>query len=162
MTVKEILNLTSAAFESGSVRELLLGEGDWIVPVSWKDTANTPTDWDRLIYFGVHLHCKADDTDKRIALFEDAYMSLLSGDAASVCAAFDLYFSYWYRISDNLESNLLFSETLKEKLARAINLHKADLAAIKEWCGHTNQSGMYENISRLDSTLAEKFGAGVL
>lgn len=162
MDLKEIYELTAKAFETNHVKELLLGKGEWCVPVNWKAPANTPTDWDRIIYFGVHAYCKGENCVNRVAQFEEAFISILKESTSSIMAGFELYFSYWYHIFDHSEENILFTPRLKKELAQAIKSNKTKLSAVTEWSGYKYRTGLYDNIVYLNNTIEKKFGAGIL
>ena len=158
----EVYELTAKAFETNHIKELLLGEGEWCVPVSGKSPANTPTDWDRIIYFGVHAYCKEENCVNRVARFEEAFISILKESASSILAGVELYVSYWYHISDYTEENILFTPKLREELAQSIKSNKTELNAITEWCGNKYRTGLYDNIVYLNNTIEKKFGAGII
>lgn len=161
MNTAELYNLTQKAFETGHVKELLLGEGEWCIPVDWKATTSIPTDWERIISYGISPYCLAEDIDARVKQFENAFKQLLSGDYISVLIAYEHYITYCYHVRSN-EKNILFSSSLCHSLRNSIELHKAELAALREWVGFTYENGLYEHITATDQTLSRKFGMGVL
>lgn len=161
MDLVEIYELTAKAFETNHVKELLLGEGEWRVPVSRKAPANIPTDWDRIISYGISPYCIEKDFDTRKKQFEAAFCQLLNGNSTSVLIAYEHYTTYCYHVRSN-EKNILFSDEMCIKLAGAIERNKSTFEAITEWCGYVYNNGLYEQIVYRDKTIARKFGMGVL
>ena len=77
ITNEELLELTKKAFENNEVAEFLCGEKGYACPISHFVPANVPTDFSRIIDFGVYKLYEKTKNEKIVAKFEEAILYLL-------------------------------------------------------------------------------------
>lgn len=88
ITNEELLELTKKAFENNEVAEFLCGEKGYACPISHFVPANVPTDFSRIIDFGVYKLYEETKNEKIVAKFEEAILYLLDCDPIKNWIAF--------------------------------------------------------------------------
>ena len=90
ITNEELLELTKKAFENDEVAEFLCGEKGYSCPISRFVPANVPTDFGRIVNFGVFKLYEESKNEKIIKKFKEAILALVKGSAVQVWIAYSV------------------------------------------------------------------------
>ncbi len=88
ITNEELLELTKKAFEKDEVAKFLCGERDYAYTIDRFVPANVPTDFSRIIDFGIYKLYEETKDEKTVVKFEEAILYLLDCDPVRIWIAF--------------------------------------------------------------------------
>ena len=162
ITNEELLELTKKAFENNEVAEFLCGEKGYACPISHFVPANVPTDFSRIIDFGVYKLYEETKNEKIVAKFEEAILYLLDCDPAKNWIAFMVC---WNQIRNEKrhESPFKFiNQELIEKLKGTLLKHENELRVCKEWQGWNEENGLWQEITRINNIATKNYGVSIL
>ena len=162
ITNGELLELTKKAFENNEVAEFLCGEKGYACPISHFVPANVPTDFSRIIDFGVYKLYEETKNEKIVAKFEEAILYLLDCDPAKNWIAFMVC---WNQIRNEKRHEAPFkfiNQELIEKLKETLLKHEKELRVCKEWQGWNEENGLWQEITRINNIATKDYGVSIL
>ncbi|MFR3010072.1 MAG: hypothetical protein ACLTND_00545 [Ruminococcus bicirculans (ex Wegman et al. 2014)] len=162
ITNEELLKLTKKAFENNEVAEFLCGEKGYACPISHFVPANVPTDFSRIIDFGVYKLYEETKNEKIVAEFEEAILYLLDCDPAKNWIAFMVC---WNQIRNEKRHEAPFkfiNQELIEKLKETLLKHEKELRVCKEWQGWNEENGLWQEITRINNIATKNYGVSIL
>lgn len=162
ITNEELLELTKKAFENNEVAEFLCGEKGYACPISHFVPANVPTDFSRIIDFGVYKLYEETKNEKIVAKFEEAILYLLDCDPAKNWIAFMVY---WNQIRNEKRHEAPFkfiNQELIEKLKETLLKHENELRVCKEWQGWNEENGLWQEITKINNIATKNYGVSIL
>lgn len=162
ITNEELLELTKKAFENNEVAEFLCGEKGYACPISHFVPANVPTDFSRIIDFGVYKLYEKTKNEKIVAKFEEAILYLLDCDPAKNWIAFMVC---WNQIRNEKRHEAPFkfiNQELIEKLKETLLKHEKELRVCKEWQGWNEENGLWQEITRVNNIATKNYGVSIL
>lgn len=150
------------AFENNEVAEFLCGEKGYSCPISHFVPANVPTDFSRIIDFGVYKLYEETKNEKIVAKFEEAILYLLDCDPAKNWIAFMVC---WNQIRNEKRREAPFkfiNQELIEKLKETLLKHEKELRVCKEWQGWNEENGLWQEITRINNIATKNYGVSIL
>lgn len=159
--MKSCLNLQKA-FENNEVAEFLCGEKGYACHISHFVPANVPTDFSRIIDFGVYKLYKETKNEKIVAKFEEAILYLLDCDPAKNWIAFMVC---WNQIRNEKRHEAPFkfiNQELIEKLKETLLKHEKELRVCKKWQGWNEENGLWQEITRINNIATKNYGLSIL
>ena len=162
ITNEELLELTKKAFDNNEVAEFLCGEKGYACPISHFVPANVPTDFSRIIDFGVYKLYEETKNEKIVAKFEEAILYLLDCDPAKNWIAFMVC---WNQIRNEKRHEAPFkfiNQELIEQLKETLLKHEKELRVCKEWQGWNEENGLWQEITRINNIATKNYGVSIL
>lgn len=147
ITNEELLELTKKAFDNNEVAEFLCGEKGYACPISHFVPANVPTDFNRIIDFGVYKLYEETKNEKNVAKFEEAILYLLDCDPVRNWIAFMVC---WNQIRNEKRHEAPFkfiNQELIEKLKETLLKHEKEL---------------WQEITRINNIATKNYGVSIL
>jgi len=159
---EELLALTKQAFEKDEVLEFLQGIPPYACPVNHFTPANVPTDFSRIIDFGVYKFYCGNEYNGIIQKLKKNIEILIAGNHEQIWIAFMIC---WNQIRNEERKEAPFKfinaellSSLKESLLR----NEESLKNCKEWQGWNREHGLWQDIVRINGIMAKDYGRSVL
>jgi hypothetical protein len=147
---EELLDLTKQAFEKGELFEFFQGKPPYTCPVNHSVPANIPTDFGRIINYGIYKFYEKQPNNKIISDLREAISKLIEGDAVQIWIAFMICLNILRNEERKSAAFSLNSSEIYDKLRISILSHEQDLRECKEWQGWNEDNGLWSEILRIN------------
>ena len=162
ITNEELLELTKKAFENDEVAEFLCGEKGYSCPISRFVPANVPTDFGRIVNFGVFKLYEESKNEKIIKKFKEAILALTKGSAVQVWIAYSVCWNLVYKKNRKQPTLVIQDVEFWNSVKSSILASENKLRVCNEWQGINQKDGLWSNIIRMDNVLEKDYGVSVL
>lgn len=158
---EELLALTKKAFDNDEVAEFLCGEKEYACPLNRFVPANVPTDFGRIVNFGVYRLYMDTQNEEIITKFKKAILSLLNGNAVQIWVAYSICWNLIYKKNHNEPTIIISDNNFWEMIKTSVQKNEDKLRSCNEWQGFNQEDGLWEDIRRMDKNLTDN-GEGIL
>jgi hypothetical protein len=124
--------------------------------------SNIPTDFNRILEFGVYkLYAESKD-EIIIKKFLEAIYSLLNSDVVHIWCAFVICWSQIYNEQSNSAPFECIDDTLLNSIKKAIYDNEIGLKKCFDWLGSNCAEGLWQHIVSINNSIKNRFGVELL
>jgi len=159
---ERILELTKQAYQNNEMVELLSGTGEYENPLDRWTPGNVPTDVGRVLEQGIYTLYQSTNDNELILAYKSAICKLLSGTPLQVWLGYD---TCWYQLYNEQKEKSPFkiiTSELIDIVKDALTKNQHELTLIHEFEGAGQKQGLWQDITRSNNVLAQKFGVTFL
>jgi hypothetical protein len=159
---EELLELTRQAFEKNEVAEFLCGEKGYSVMGNRDIPSNIPTDFGRILKFGIYKLYTKENSAYIIDTLKQAVFDLLKKSTTHIWCAYSVCWSQIYSEQSNYAPFQCVDNILLSALKEALYKNKTKLKNCREWLGSNSTEGLWEDIFLSNESLKKRFGVSIL
>ena len=161
MTKEQIYHLTETAYKNNELIKLFLGEKPYKFDNLKHIPANVATDIGALINEGIY-ELYNNGYQEVLEVFKKTIYTLFNGTPVEIWTAYHMLWSQdWDKRHGKAPFYIIDSELL-QFASNAIWSNKDALSSCKELVGWNLENGLWQDISRLEKNLYNKYGSGLL
>lgn len=145
------------AFENGNLINVLRGTEGYSVAVDHWVSANTPTDWTKILpKFDKYATKIGIDAAK--TMLENAIVSLLNGNAEDLYIGISVFYLQILREEDDRSQIMIDRDKIISVATLRIPTMEKELRETRKWQGQNAPNGLWDEVVRYQKLLKSKFG----
>ena len=153
--MKSCLNLQKKHLKMTRLLNFFVEKKGYSCPISRFVPANVPTDFGRIVNFGVFKLYEESKNEKIIKKFKEAILALVKGSAVQVWIAYSVCWNLVYKKNRKQPTLVIQDVEFWNSVKSSILASENKLRVCNEWQGINQKDGLWSDIIRMDKNLLD-------